>query len=270
MPELPEVETIRRDLLGYLDFPSPWQKFHIDDGDFRVKHTNLDRMVIREIISQNVHQVHRHGKKLIFELDAGFVVFHLGMSGQIVSDLQNTFYPEHKKASMLIGQKPLYFIDIRRFGSIWFFREWEKDKIFVGLDPMNQAINGKMLRAMLHSVSPVKVLLMDQTRLAGIGNIYASEILHCAGILPTRPGNSLHEQECEQLALCIRNILRAAIENFGTTFSIFRNMKGQEGKNSAFLKVYGRDGEKCFQCGEKIVKIELGQRSTFYCPVCQR
>ncbi len=268
MPELPEVETIRKDLQDYLILPSSFEKWEMTDYDYFLKHSNIPPET--DFRNRILQAVDRHGKKLIFILERGYLVFHLGMSGQIVSSEDNTKYPQHIKLRMQIGSKSLYFVDIRKFGRISYYPENEKAHIYAGMDPVKQNFDLDWLASVCQTQKTVKSLLMEQKQLVGIGNIYANEILFCAGIHPLRASNSLKNEELKKLKQFIVQILKKAIRNFGTTFSIFRNVKGREGKNSDFLKVYGRAGLKCLVCGHEIYKIIVQQRSTFFCPVCQK
>ncbi|GAB4180866.1 MAG: bifunctional DNA-formamidopyrimidine glycosylase/DNA-(apurinic or apyrimidinic site) lyase [Calditrichia bacterium] len=269
MPELPEVETIRLDLVDYLSFPAVINRFDIRDSEYFLKHSNIASG--SSMLNKSILGVKRHGKKLLFELDDGYLVFHLGMSGQIISDPNNSKYPKHIKLEMLLGDFPLYFLDIRKFGYIKYFPQLDDKLIKNGKDPIVENISHQWLESELKKrKAPIKTILMDQNLVAGIGNIYASEILFCSGISPYRPGNKLTQKEIGTLIKCTDSVLRDAIQRFGTTFSIFQNLKGREGKNVEFLQVYLRDNQPCFRCGTEILKVQIGNRSTYYCPSCQR
>lgn len=268
MPELPEVETIRRDLLEYLSLPVVIRNVQIFDKDFFIKHSNVQDE--SELLNKVLESIDRHGKKLIFTLDIGFLVFHLGMSGQIVNGIDKTKYPQHIKLMLELNDKTIYYVDIRKFGSIRIYTKNEKNIVYYGLDPINNQFSQKDLSQMLRKNRSIKSILMDQHIIAGIGNIYANEILFCAGINPHRKGVEVSEKEVEKLYDCVKKVLKSAIENYGTTFSIYRNLKGREGNNSRFLQVYKRDGKECYRCGAIIQRSIIEQRSTFFCPECQK
>ena len=190
----------------------------------------------------------------------------------------------------------LYFNDLRKFGWVKIVKS-EKLKVknneekiksnkFENLDeiigvrygpePFNKEFTVDYLKEILSNWGrPVKLLLMDQKKIAGIGNIYANEALFCAGIAPHHRGRELvkdHPEKIKKLYYCIKRILREAIKFGGSTASddAYRNVKGEKGKMQERLKVYGRAGKKCFQCGKTIKRMALGGRGTFFCPKCQR
>ena len=171
----------------------------------------------------------------------------------------------------------LYFNDLRRFGWLKIVKDLDDiigDKF--GPEPFDKEFTINYLKDILSRWGrPVKLLLMDQKRIAGIGNIYANEALFCARIAPHHRGKELtkdHPEKVEKLYYCIKKILREAIKYGGSTASddAYRNIKGGKGRMQEKLKVYGRAGEKCFQCGKTIKRMTLGGRGTFFCPACQR
>ena len=171
----------------------------------------------------------------------------------------------------------LYFNDLRKFG--WLKVVKDLDAISgekYGPEPFSKEFTIKYLKEILSRWGrPIKLLLMDQKKIAGIGNIYANEALFCAGIAPHYRGKELakdHPEKIDKLYYCIKKILLEAIKFGGSTASddAYRNVEGEKGRMQEKLKVYGRAGEKCFQCGKIIKRMTIGGRGTFFCPACQR
>jgi formamidopyrimidine-DNA glycosylase len=270
MPELPEVETIRRQLLDYcLHDPINNVQFSKVVGAVL---QNCDAQTFRQaVVGQAIREITRKGKYLFFKLDELYVVVHLGMSGIFITDRANSNYPQHiHLAFEFASGKQLFFQDMRRFGKIWLERE--KPRIAtLGIDPISETLTPEMFREFLKKRDTnVKLFLMDQRYIAGVGNIYASEMLHLAGISPLRKTGSLTAAEIDKLYAALFEVLNGAIERFGTTYSAYRTVSGVSGENQHFLKVYQRDGEPCYQCGLPLRKIVLGSRSTFFCENCQK
>ena len=232
MPELPEVETIKNDLLQYLKLGYPIENVQLTDKDFFIKHSNFtDKKLIEK---HKVKEILRYGKVLIFKLDNGYLGFHLGMSGQIVNDLKNTKYPRHTRFSFIINDKPVYFIDVRKFGWIKFCKN-KKELIPKGIDPMTENFTFKYFKEKcLNNKRPIKALLLDQNLIAGIGNIYDCEILFKAGIHPNVSANSISLHAGEKLYHSIIEVLKEGIENYGTTFSMYQNMMGEKGQHQHY------------------------------------
>jgi formamidopyrimidine-DNA glycosylase len=269
MPELPEVETIRRQLVDYcLNDPISNVRFSEFVGSVL---QNCDSTTFREaVVGQAVRAITRKGKYLFWELDELYVVVHLGMSGIFITDRAHSNYPQHIHLAFLFDSgKELFFQDMRRFGKIWLERE--KPRIAtLGIDPISETLIPELFRDLLKKRDTnIKLFLMDQRYIAGIGNIYASEMLFLAGISPLRKTSSLSDEEIEKLYSALYEVLNSAIKRFGTTYSAYRTVNGVSGENQHFLKVYQREGEPCFQCGLPLHKIVLGSRSTFYCEKCQ-
>ncbi|RMG69141.1 MAG: bifunctional DNA-formamidopyrimidine glycosylase/DNA-(apurinic or apyrimidinic site) lyase [Calditrichaeota bacterium] len=268
MPELPEVETIRQQL----------------DAVFRRK--RILRLVVRTpqllqnctpeqlrsvLEGKRLQAVKRRGKFLIFDCEGAYPVFHLGMSGIFLQSKEQSRFPQHiHLAIQWDSGKWLYYQDVRKFGKIWLYRQPPR---FPGLgpEPLDKKFTLSKLKKLLNLTRlNIKRFLMDQSRVAGIGNIYANEILFEAGISPLRPACSLNEEEIQRLHGAIRRVLKSAIQRFGTTYSAYRTVTGENGQNQHFLKVYQRAGQPCFRCGEPIARIWIDKRSTFFCPKCQR
>lgn len=268
MPELPEVETIRRQLLP-LYRGKTFQKVLVKSP---VLLQNCDADFFSNALSgQKLNNLGRVGKFLILECDACYPVFHLGMSGIFLKDKSESKYPQHIHVEMQFDDGAmLYFQDMRKFGKIWLYKDYPELPT-LGLDPINEELTIAQLAAFLEGRNTsIKQFLMNQKPIAGIGNIYASEILFDAAILPQRKADSLMDAEITRLHTAIHKILHAAIDRFGTTYDAYRTVNGESGRNQHFLKVYQRAGQPCVSCGSGILKKVMGNRSTFFCNNCQQ
>ncbi len=204
----------------------------------------------------------RRGKYIVFALDRGFLVFHLRMTGRL---LLGEVPAGDARAAFRTEGGWLSFVDRRRLATAEYSREL---RLELGPEPLGDL--SWLPDALVASRRPIKLWLMDQKNIAGIGNIYAAEILFSAGIDPRRPANSLRPQEISRLMAAIPGVLTRAMEHRGTTFSDYRDPSGNPGGFQGLLQVYQRAGEPCPRCGTPIQRIELGGRGTYFCPGCQR
>lgn len=264
MPELPEVETIRRDI-------EPWVK----NKAIKAVRANKAKRVLREIgikglrkalKGKRIERVERRGKYLIFKLSSGgCLLIHLGMTGKVMKRPDRFVKVEFK----LNNGKSFYFSDIRMFGRVAYSDHYPVLKL--GPEPLTDDFTperfGEMLR---HRKTNIKNLLLDQKSLAGVGNIYASEALYLAGIGPKRKAGSLKKAEIKKLHRAIRQVLFEGIRHRGTTISDYRDAQGGTGGYQHRLRVYDREGKPCRRCKSTIKRIVIGQRSTYYCPRCQK
>jgi formamidopyrimidine-DNA glycosylase len=273
MPELPEVETIRRDLARCL--------IGRTIESVRVLRPSVLHCSARRFRSAlagaAVRDVRRHGKVLILDLDSGLsLLVHLRMTGQLLlcGDAPDPRFV--RLVFRLHDGGRLVYADCRALGKLELVRtdQLASAKALARFGP--DALTAEGLTALLAAArrrrTPIKCLLLDQSVLAGIGNIYASEILHLARLAPERPANALSSRELRTLRRATQRVLSAAIESRGTTFSDFRTGTGEPGRYASRLRVYGREGERCKRrgCGGTIVRLVQQQRSTFWCPACQR
>ena len=272
MPELPEVETLRRDLLSAGICGETINNADIYwDRTIRDPEPSLFRQQIRGKV---ITGVYRRGKYLSFVLDGGlFLLVHLRMTGGLSLEETPYFADTHDRVIFNLGSRRLVFHDTRKFGRMQLTREPEKILNTLGPEPFDPALNSAGLRFRLKgSRRSLKALLLDQSVIAGLGNIYTDESLFAAGLNPARPGVSLSEAESERLLGSIRVALLSGIENRGTSLgdgdSNFSS-SGMYGGNAEALKVFRRTGQPCFICGTPILRVVLAQRSTHYCPVCQ-
>jgi formamidopyrimidine-DNA glycosylase len=277
MPELPEVEITRRHLapamtgrtFARVEVTHPRTARH-NGGDTSVAEGRL--------VGRLVTGIGRHGKFLVAPLDDGFtLVAHLGMSGRFtVGDGTEAVVPHTHFRAWMDDGSVISFIDPRTFGFVAVFDEIELEA--TGLSRLGpDAWDGpptatELGEALRNRTAPIKALLLDQGPLAGLGNIYADESLFLAGIDPRTPGGEVDGDARERLLRAIKDVLRVAIDNGGTSLDDLAYLlpDGRAGENLGQLKVYGRDGEPCYVCGEIIDKVVIRARSSHFCPECQR
>ncbi|MEW5934769.1 MAG: bifunctional DNA-formamidopyrimidine glycosylase/DNA-(apurinic or apyrimidinic site) lyase, partial [Bacillota bacterium] len=200
---------------------------------------------------------------------------HLGMTGRLVFLPPGDPAPDrHVHARFSFDRGELYYQDTRRFGYLELLPGsalGDHPRLRLGPEPLDGSFTTEVLRGMLAGRrAPVKAVLLDQHIMAGIGNIYADEALHRAGVHPLRPAGDLGEREVETLRDALREVLEEAIAARGTTFSDYRDGEGRPGEFVSRLCVYGREGEACPRCGTPVARQRLGGRSTYFCPCCQK
>ena len=264
MPELPEVETVARQLAPVL---VGREVRALSILDVRLRNGPVPRLRGRRI-----EEVSRSGKRILVRFsDDLWLAVHLRMTGRLIwLDDSRRAERAYLRARLALDRGTLAFYDTRRFGTFDWFRSAEEARP-AGIDPLDGTLSVARLRE-LHGKSPqnIKTWLLRQDRLVGLGNIYASEILHAARISPRRRARTLDADETEQLLRATRTILERAIRACGTTFSDFQDSRGEIGSYQRFLRVYDREGERCRRCGSTVVREVQQQRSTFWCPGCQR
>jgi formamidopyrimidine-DNA glycosylase len=274
MPELPEVEVLRRSLQPHLI------------GD-RIERVEVSNAALREPVDvprlrraargREVLALRRRSKYLLIDLAGGWTVaVHLGMSGRLTLVPADTPPEPHEHVAFhLRSGRRLRLRDPRRFGVVFAARtaELAADPHFahLGVEPLEPGFSGATLaQAAQGRRGPVKTFLMDAGVVVGIGNIYASESLHRAGVHPGRSVARLSRRSWERLAESAVAVLRQAISQGGTTLNDFADGEGNSGYFQVSLTVYGREGEPCLACGRPVRRLVQGGRSTFYCPGCQR
>ena len=269
MPELPEVETIVRGLRPAL----PGKTIE----DLQVLRPDVLRQppgdLSARLRGRTFKSLHRRGKNIVARLTEGVVlVVNLGMTGRLVLDRDET-RTTHPAVRFTLSAGPLLvYDDVRRFGAVEAIdeAEWTVRDRRLGPEPLSSSFTARRLHADLsRSVSPIRSWLLDQRRVAGVGNIYANEALHLADIHPQRPARSMTEGEATRLHRAVRRTLRSAVENRGTTLRDYRDASGSPGDNAANLRVYGRGREPCLRCSTRICRLVFGNRTAFYCPSCQ-
>ncbi len=273
MPELPEVETLRRDLVGLI----------VGERITRCE-VRLPRLVscpdceafCSRLEGAVIEGIGRRGKYLLFELDRPWEwVVHLGMTGSLLLAEEGSQEPPH--THMVLHLNPprlLRYVDPRTFGETAVVPAGGYDALpglaRLGPEPLERLFTAERLRQALRTSARVKAALMDQRRIAGIGNIYADEILFRAGIDPHRKADSLSAEELTRLHRSIRSVLREAIKRRGSSVSDYVDASGRPGSFQERHLVYRRGGEPCCACGEPIRRTLIGGRSTHWCPCCQR
>lgn len=276
MPELPEVESLRRALARSLLGRSI--------VSVQINQPRLRRVVSPDFSSAvSGHQIEglrRRAKYLIVDLSgATSLLVHLGMSGSLTHRdtrfVPGQFDSRHDHVHFRLDDgNALVYNDPRRFGLLKLVRRDEFESTpelnALGPEPIGDAFDAAYLaRKARGRRAAIKTVLMDQRVVAGIGNIYAAEILFRAGVRPTRRAGRLKRAELERIVAATAPILRAAIDGRGTTFRSYRDSRGRPGGFASRLKVYGRAGEPCYACSATIRKATVGQRTSFYCPQCQ-
>ena len=272
MPELPEVETVRRGLekliLGK-------KISNIDIRYPKMIKTDLDEFQ-KEMPGQVIQTMGRRGKYLLFYLSDKVLISHLRMEGKY-------FYypdqvPERKHAHVLIHFEDggtLVYEDVRKFGTMELLAPELLEAYFLskklGPEPTEKDFDlGKFKLALKKSKKPIKTHLLDQTLVAGLGNIYVDEVLWRAKVHPSRTSNSLTAQEARKVHDETINVLGQAVEKGGSTIRTYTNAFGEDGTMQEFHQVYDKAGQACSRCGTIIEKIQLGGRGTHFCPKCQR
>jgi len=301
MPELPEVETISRQLDQVL------KGRKISRIEILSKKNFLGQ--VEDVIGRKIVSIQRRAKIILIKLDdSKYLAIHLKLTGQLIYSEGGRGVEgckEKKSGPFRVCELPnkfttivvsfnnggkLYFNDLRKFG--WMRIVSQKSKVesrkfklsdsldeTLGLEKFGPEANDKKsftldyFRQVLgKSKKPVKLVIMDQEKLAGVGNIYANEALYVAGVMPTRPANSLKEEEIKTLRYWILRVLEEAIKHKGTsdTDEAYRQITGEKGDYQNYLQVYGRKGQKCSKCGGEIKWMKVGGRGTFFCGKCQR
>lgn len=271
MPELPEVETTRRGIEPYLS-----GKCLVE---FKVRQPRLrwpiEADIAQRIEGQRVEGVGRRGKYLLVKFSEGALLIHLGMSGsmRVLPAMQDPGKHDHVDLLMEDGTL-LRYSDPRRFGSmLWSDYPLEKHKLLASLgpEPLDEHFDVEYLyqRTRQRQV-PIKTLIMDSHVVVGVGNIYANESLFMSGIDPRRKSGRISKKRIGRLVENIKQVLDEAIKQGGTTLKDFVGGDGRPGYFKQQLQVYGRGGEPCTECHSSLHEIKIAQRSTVFCPRCQR
>ena len=269
MPELPEVETTLRGVAPHL---VGRKILEITVREKRLRWPVPD--AVHDLAGLKIDAARRRAKYLLFATSGGTLIVHLGMSGSLRVVDPDHPWRKHDHFAILLGSgKQLRLHDPRRFGCVLLVAEPDAHPLLAALGP--EPLGEDFTAAHLFTASrgksvAVKAFIMDSKVVVGVGNIYASEALFIAGIKPTRPAGKVTRAEYERLAEAIRQVLLASIEMGGTTLRDFLNEKGEPGYFAQSLRVYDRASQPCPRCGGKVKRITLGQRSTYFCPKCQR
>ena len=269
MPELPEVEVTRR---GIAPQVAGRQISAVAVREARLRWRVPD--AVRRLAGRTVRAVERRAKYLLLDCGDGTLILHLGMSGSLRLLPSDAAPEKHDHFDLVLGDRMLRLRDPRRFGAVlWTTADLATHPLLrhLGVEPLSRALDGRRLLALTRGRrSAIKLFIMDSRQVVGVGNIYASESLHRAGIDPRKPARRLSPEQCARLSNAIKQTLRAAIRAGGSSL---RNFVGSDGVYGCFqhrARVYDRAGQPCRDCGAPVRRIVQGQRSTYYCPRCQR
>jgi formamidopyrimidine-DNA glycosylase len=300
MPELPEVETIRLGLSELL----PKQKVLAATYDWPKSFPNEPKTVERFLVGSTIESIDRRAKVLIIHLSTGYsLLIHLKMTGQLVyvESEDKRFGAGHPNDSLIAslpnsttrvifelerwsdakssganGRAKLFFNDLRKFGWVKLIPTVEIDQLEfmkkLGPEPLGDFVTEQMFidRIRRRANSYVKIALINQEVIAGVGNIYADESLWASGIKPTKRVKNVSEKRLKLLLGNVKEVLKLGIEKGGSTDKNYVNSKGQKGSYLEFAKVFRREGLACSACGDIIIKIRVNGRGTHYCPTCQK
>ncbi len=268
MPELPEVETVCRTIAPYVC----GRRIEA----VRVHEKRLRRRVADDfaerLSGRPIEGVRRRGKYIIFAIGGGEMwAVHLGMSGRLLVGAKAPGARHVHIEVDLEGGRFLHFQDPRRFGASFLLRD-EADLGDLGLEPLEDSFDADALWALrkAHPRVTIKSLLMDQRCVVGVGNIYASEALHRAGVRPSRRCKRLLRREAAVIVEAVKEVLHYSIESGGSSLRDYRDAQGNAGAFQNMLRVYDREGEACGRCGAAIRARQMGGRNTFWCSGCQR
>lgn len=281
MPELPEVETIVRALRHPASWPFKEQQSLSDQPgilgrEVKWVRVNWERTIAfpsaaeftQMLPGRQVREVNRRGKFIVIDLNEKTLLIHLRMSGDLRVESSNKPDLTHDRLVIeFIDNSRLVFNDTRKFGRVWLVNDPGEVLSQLGMDPFSGDLTGKTLYDLLQKRhKAIKPLLLDQTFLAGVGNIYSDEALFRARVHPRKPSDELSEAEADLLLQSIRAVLEEGIERNGASIDwVYRG-----GSFQNHFRVYQRTGEPCQVCGTPIQRILLGQRGTHFCPHCQR
>jgi formamidopyrimidine-DNA glycosylase len=291
VPELPEVEVTRRRIAPLLVGRRIAALHATRDSYFFVTKPDALR---RGLVGRTVRELERHGKYLVAALDDGArLVLHLGMTGQLFGagvssvrllsataraslrpDEQLAFAPDshtHLRLTFDDGAPDVFFRDVRKFGKVFLLGAGEKSARLarLGVDAL-RATPGELRARLRRRATAVKNVLLDQSVLAGVGNIYADEALFLAGVRPSRRASRVGAAECERIVAALRQVMERSIETGGSSISDYVAPDGSDGGYQDERRVYAREGEPCLACGTPIRRRVIGQRSAHFCPRCQR
>ncbi|MGB1287289.1 MAG: DNA-formamidopyrimidine glycosylase [Aggregatilineales bacterium] len=270
MPELPEVETVvrglREPLVGHT-IESVWY-----DWLPIVAEPDIEQFIARSI-GQRVEAISRRAKYIIIHLQDAYLVVHLRMTGRLYVAEKDAEYNADRWVHLkfgLDGGKELRFSNSRKFGRVSLLENLDSLEAKLGPEPLSDDFTPDIFAERMKKRNKViKALLLDQSFIAGVGNIYADEALFGAGVHPTQRSTDLTKAQVKTLYATVRDALNAGIEHEGASISWYRKPDGTSGSSQKHFFVYGREGQPCHNCGRTIEKIRVAQRGTHFCPQCQ-
>lgn len=270
MPELPEVETSRRGISPHI-LGKTFQNVIIRQPSLRWP---VPESLAETLPGLKLERIDRRGKYLLLHTATGCLLLHLGMSGNLRITTSDQPVLKHDHVDFVFAdQTILRFNDQRRFGAVlWTENPADKHPLLaeLGPEPLSEHFSADyLLERCQNRRMPIKTLIMDSHVVVGVGNIYASESLFMAGILPTKPAGEVNLNDCQRLTAAIKTVLQWAIDQGGTTLRDFVNAQGKPGYFQQSLSVYGRVGESCLKCAEPIQQLKIAQRASYFCSRCQ-
>lgn len=268
MPELPEVEVSRMGVSQHLDGKI------ITDIIIRTPKLRWDipKADLAKLVGHKVTAISRRAKYLIIETAIGHIIIHLGMSGSLRVIDNSTPLQKHDHVDVVVGDKVLRLNDPRRFGAVLYAGESGEHKVFdkLGPEPLTDAFHvAHLVEKCAKRKAAIKLVIMDNPVVVGVGNIYANEALFLTGIHPLTPANQVTRAKLELLVITIKEVLAAAIKQGGTTLKDFSQTDGKPGYFAQSLFVYGRSGEECLRCKNELQELKIGQRASVFCSQCQ-
>ena len=273
MPELPEVETVRKTLLKKI-LNKKITKVEVFYPNIIVEPT-LEKFK-KELINQTIIDIKRKGKWLIFELNDYYLLSHLRMEGKYNLKKITDGYDKHEHVSFIFEDETcLRYKDTRKFGRMYLYKKDEaynnKPLNELGLEPWDKELNTNYLKEKYKNKKmPIKTVILDQSIVVGIGNIYADEILFLSNINPLKNVYLLSDSELKSIINNTKKVMEKSIKNGGTTIKSYESSEGVHGMNQNYLFVHSRENCKCKKCESMIIKIKVGGRGTYYCPNCQK
>jgi formamidopyrimidine-DNA glycosylase len=262
MPELPEVETVVRTLrpaiIGRRILNAEFKQLRVLVGSAQ--------KTMKALAGRKIQSIERHGKFIAIRLDKGFLVVHLGMTGKLLVNAEQSKWTH---AIFTLDDGVLHYDDQRQFGRIEYGDELPERVAALGPEPLEISLDDFSRRVKLRK-SPIKAVLLNQAVVRGVGNIYADEALFRAGVHPKRAASSLGKDRVARIYDAMREVLAEAIESRGSSVSNYVDADGRKGSFQQLHRVYRRTDEPCVNCGAKIKRIVLSQRGTHFCPKCQK
>ena len=272
MPELPEVETVKESLKKFV-LGRKINNVIINYPNI-IEYPKLDEFK-EKVINEQINDIKRRGKWLMFDLDNYYLLSHLRMEGKYFIKNINDEHSKHEHVIFELNDgKQLRYLDTRKFGKMHLI---EKDKVYsqkplneLGLEPWDNNLTVSYLKDKYKNKKlPIKSVILDQSIIVGIGNIYADEILFLSNINPLKKAFELNDIDLNNIIKYTKEVLNKAILSGGTTIKSYESSEGVHGRFQQSLLVHNRNGQKCPNCNEIILKIKIGGRGTYYCPNCQ-
>lgn len=272
MPELPEVETVRRGLWPLVQGRRVLDAWFSSEAPQLLAWPSRAEEFTRGLVGQRIEEVGRRGKYLLFPLSGGRTwIVHLRMTGALLYRSHGCQGEAYLRARFLLEDGVfLCYTDLRKLGRMWLVEDPAQVVGKLGPEPLGGDLTTSALAERLRRRrTPIKAALLDQTVVAGLGNIYADEALFEAGLHPCRLASSLSLEEVERLRAAIERVLTAALEHGGSSFRAYVDAEGRPGSFHLHVKVFRRTGQPCYRCGGLVERLKVGGRSTHFCPRCQ-